>query len=146
MPTPSTYTRSILQANALQVEVPNPLQPLSNKTAGYYSVNATIVFPIIFSTTAYVTFIPPTGLITRINVVATTAFSGGSPTLAVGTTVGGVDLIAATTLGPSAGYPVFKKLTPAVNGQVFFTIGGVPTAGAGFLLLEFINPLTPVIG
>lgn len=128
--------------------VPNPNQFGSLGASEYVSAVYGLSVPLAHGTAAYVAYLPANATMLNFNVIATTAFSTGA-TLSVGSTVSGVDIINAESITSQSSV---QPLIPAVNNAVktkagvplgvnpvYITLGGAPAAGAGFLVIEFIN-------
>jgi hypothetical protein len=92
-----------------------------------------------------VTVIPAGAVVTRVTLDVRTAFSGGTPTFEVGYAGSAGYLIPTGVLDSDLGtVDVYNQLLDSdwtAANEVLVTIGGAPTAGAGFVLVEFSQPL-----
>lgn len=123
-------------------KVPSPSNPGSNVAASFHSALHAVSIPVVFGTAAYTATLPKGAVIRSVSLLPTTAFTGGtSPTFKVGSAAAGADILAATTTAaPIAAAPVSPVI--ASGGQtVNVTIAGAPTAGAGFVVVEYFNTL-----
>lgn len=123
-------------------QVPLPADPQSNQLASYWSAVQGTNTPLVFGTIAYTVVLPLGAIITAVKVLLSTVFSAGS-TLALGSTLAGVDILAATAITAQVNTIAIKPTIPvsSVDDQtIFVTLGGTPTSGAGNLIVEYINP------
>lgn len=125
-------------------QVPLPADIQSNQLASYWSAEHGTNTPLVFGTAAYTVVLPLGAIITAVKVLISTAFAGGtSPSIQLGSTLSGVDILASTALSAQINTLAIKPTIPvsSVDDQtVFVTITGGPTAGAATLVLQYINP------
>ncbi|TGD94060.1 hypothetical protein [Methylobacterium nonmethylotrophicum] len=87
--------------------------------------------------------LPAGALITRTLILVETAFTGGtSPSLTLGTTVGGTDLVAAAdsvagTAGAKRPDTASVKGRLAVDTPIYGAVNGGPTAGVATIVFEY---------
>lgn len=73
-----------------------------------------------------------------------TAFDGTTPTIKIGTAAGGAQLVAAGSLAAGMNVLTVISVGPFAADQDIYisnAVTGSPTTGAGFVVLEFVNPL-----
>lgn len=102
-----------------------------------HQVEMVVVVPVTFGTTSASVVLPKGAKVLSVSLQIGTAFTGGtSPTFKVGATANGAEYLAAQGLTGAS----YVALAPASPGQtVYVTIAGGPTAGAGNVIVRFVN-------
>ena len=117
---------------------------LRNTGATIVAQNTAIAFGDAAGSTAAV--LPAGALITSMQIITTTGFSGGtSPTITL--SIGGVAVTSALTAPAAAGVTAFTVATTgaplvvnvgATDALLTYTIAGTPTGGAGTIVVAYV--------
>lgn len=135
-----TVAREIANGGFAQ-KVPLPSSPSSNQLAFQHSAVQAAVVSLSSSAVTYTVPLPKSALIVGVKLLLSTAFSASS-TVALGSAASGVDILAATAATAQFNDLPLLSVIPgsSADGQtVFVTIGGAPAAGAGKLVIEYLN-------
>ena len=87
--------------------------------------------------------VPAGSIVVRAYTGISTAFDGTSPSIKIGTTAGGAQLVAAGSLAAGMNVLTVLGVGPFATDQAIYisnAVTGAPAVGAGFVGIEFINP------